>query len=149
MKQPVTVGVAAVNWGDYMGGVYPNELCDGDIDHAVLLVGWGVDAGLGASWKMKNSWGVGWGEDGYIRLQRNGKFCTIDSAPGATAWAARAGRRRCRSAGRASSCTRRATRRASSSRATPPQTLRGCCQHPRTADPYPVQAEAIRAAGSA
>ena len=78
MKQPVAVGVAAVNWGDYMGGVYPNKLCDGDIDHAALLVSWGVDAGLGASWKMKNSWGVGWGEDGYIRLQRNGKFCTID-----------------------------------------------------------------------
>ena len=83
LKQPVAVGVAAMNWGDYMGGVYPHELCDGDIDHAVLLVGWGVDPGLGAYWKIKNSWGVGWGEDGYIRLQRRkAGYCTIDSQPG-------------------------------------------------------------------
>ena len=82
MKTPVAVGVAAMNWGDYMGGVYPNELCDGDIDHAVLLVGWGTDPGLGDYWKIKNSWGPGWGEDGYIRIQRNPAFCTVDSKPG-------------------------------------------------------------------
>ena len=81
MNQPVAVGVAAMNWGDYQGGVYPNELCDGDIDHAVLLVGWGTDPGLGDYWKIKNSWGSGWGEDGYIRLQKNTKFCTEDSRP--------------------------------------------------------------------
>mmetsp|Transcript_16885 Transcript_16885/g.32975 ORF Transcript_16885/g.32975 Transcript_16885/m.32975 type:complete len:368 (-) Transcript_16885:138-1241(-) len=81
MVNPVAVGVAAMNWGDYMGGVYPSELCDGDIDHAVLLVGWGVDAGLGAYWKIKNSWGADWGENGYIRLQKKPDFCTIDSAP--------------------------------------------------------------------
>jgi hypothetical protein len=82
MVAPVAVGVAAMNWGDYMGGVYPKELCDGDIDHAVLLVGWGDDAGLGPYWKIKNSWGVGWGENGYIRIQRNPQFCTVDSKPG-------------------------------------------------------------------
>ena len=81
MTTPVAVGVAAMNWGDYQGGVYPNELCDGDIDHAVLLVGWGTDPGLGDYWKIKNSWGSGWGEDGYIRLQKNINFCTKDSRP--------------------------------------------------------------------
>ena len=53
LRAPVAVGVAAMNWGDYMGGVYPNELCDGDIDHAVLLVGWGTDPGLGDYWKVR------------------------------------------------------------------------------------------------
>jgi cathepsin L len=81
MKTPVAVGVAAMNWGDYMGGVYPSTLCDGDIDHAVLLVGWGTDPGLGDYWKIKNSWGTGWGENGYIRLQKNKDFCTVDSTP--------------------------------------------------------------------
>lgn len=81
MKTPVAVGVAAMNWGDYMGGVYPSTLCDGDIDHAVLLVGWGTDPGLGDYWKIKNSWGTGWGENGYIRLQKDPSFCTFDSKP--------------------------------------------------------------------
>ena len=72
LHTPVAVGVAAMNWGDYQGGVYPNELCDGDIDHAVLLVGWGTDPGLGDYWKIKNSWGSGWGADGYIYLERGG-----------------------------------------------------------------------------
>ena len=82
MIAPVAVGVAAMNWGDYMGGVYPNELCDGDIDHAVLLVGWGTDPGLGPYWKIKNSWGTGWGENGYIRIQKHAEFCGVDSQPG-------------------------------------------------------------------
>lgn len=81
LKTPVSVGVAAMNWGDYMGGVYPSELCDADLDHAVLLVGWGTDPGLGPYWKIKNSWGADWGEDGYIRVQRNEKFCTVDKVP--------------------------------------------------------------------
>lgn len=45
----------------YTGGVYEHEGTD-PINHAVLLVGW--DDSLGA-WILKNSWGQGWGEDGF------------------------------------------------------------------------------------
>jgi len=39
------------------------------VDHAVLLVGYGVDKKI-PYWTMQNSWGTDWGEDGYFRMQR-------------------------------------------------------------------------------
>ncbi len=46
----------------YAGGVF-NENDQGRLDHAILLVGWHDNKG---AWLMKNSWGTGWGEDGYM-----------------------------------------------------------------------------------
>ena len=61
-SSPISVTVDASNWSPYRSGVFNN--CAAGINHAVLLVG--VD-GSGV-WKIKNSWGTGWGESGYIRL---------------------------------------------------------------------------------
>jgi len=41
------------------------------IDHAVLLVGYD-DGSSPPSWKIKNSWGTSWGEDGYVRISQEG-----------------------------------------------------------------------------
>lgn len=39
------------------------------INHAVVAVGWGIMSGTPhAYFIMKNSWGVGWGEQGYIKI---------------------------------------------------------------------------------
>ena len=37
----------------------------GSVNHAVVLVGWNDDPGY---WVLRNSWGTGWGEDGYMKI---------------------------------------------------------------------------------
>lgn len=62
---PISIAVDAnLFWQMYTGGIM-NHKCNGQLDHGVLLVGYSVDS----YWKVKNSWGSGWGEKGYIRLE--------------------------------------------------------------------------------
>ena len=67
--QPVTVCIDAGNWGSYRSGVL--NKCGNTCNHAVLLVGYTSEY-----WLIKNSWGTGWGEQGYIKLAR-GNTCGI------------------------------------------------------------------------
>lgn len=67
--KPVSVTVDATNWSHYSSGVFNN--CGASINHAVLLVGV-----VGGNWKIKNSWGTGWGEAGFIRLA-SGNTCGV------------------------------------------------------------------------
>ncbi len=61
---PVTVNGFA-HWGGYKGGVYRDTRRHTADTHAVLLVGY--DDAKGA-WKIRNSWGMGWGEKGFMWL---------------------------------------------------------------------------------
>lgn len=76
VDRPVTVGVAANAWGLYSSGVLSFEECDAEINHAVLLVGYGTDKKHGDYWKIQNSWGTMWGEGGFIRVARSSKDAT-------------------------------------------------------------------------
>jgi C1A family cysteine protease len=62
-RQPVAVCINANNWQHYKSGILPN--CQRNINHAVLLVGYDAK-----SYLIKNSWGTGWGEHGFIRIPR-------------------------------------------------------------------------------
>jgi len=47
----------------YTGGVIAKADCGLNIDHGVLLIGYGTDTGLQTDyWLVKNSWGTSWGE---------------------------------------------------------------------------------------
>lgn len=52
----------------YQGGVL-TQTCGNKLDHGVLVVGYGTDDGVDY-WKVKNSWGASWGEEGYLRITR-------------------------------------------------------------------------------
>jgi len=83
-QQPVSVAIEADQraFQLYGGGVL-TKMCGDQLDHAVLLVGYGTDSGL-KYWKVKNSWGGDWGELGYIRLERGSTGdgeCGIMSVP--------------------------------------------------------------------
>jgi len=70
---PVVVSVAASSWGLYGGGVFSpsSDSADYDLNHAVVLDGYGTDAESGEDyWLIRNSWSPRWGEGGYIRLKR-------------------------------------------------------------------------------
>jgi len=81
---PLAVAVYASGWGAYGGGVYEGCSYSSNIalNHAVQLVGYGTDATDGDFWIVRNSWGTGWGEDGFIRLRRDAEAqCGTDSSP--------------------------------------------------------------------
>ena len=76
-NQPVSVAVdAEYSMQNYGGGIYSGNDCScncGSVNHAVLVVGYAPDY-----WIVKNSWGTGWGENGYIRMATGRNMCSID-----------------------------------------------------------------------
>jgi hypothetical protein len=44
--------------------------------HALRIVGWGEEAGQ-RYWRLANSWGSSWGEDGYVRIRRGEDECQV------------------------------------------------------------------------
>jgi len=80
---PISVAINAATPDFYYmqgNGVYNNPACVGgidDLDHEVLVVGYGTDHINGKAvdyWLLKNSWGVIWGDKGFWKMARNVKM---------------------------------------------------------------------------
>jgi len=68
----------------YESGVYEHASAVFDewtkVDHAVLLTGWGVDNGK-KYWRVQNSWGSNWGENGFFRIRRGVDESAVEAQP--------------------------------------------------------------------
>lgn len=69
---PVSIAIEADTrvFQMYTGGVLTSDACGTNLDHGVLIVGYGVESDI-PYWLVKNSWGPSWGEGGYIKIERS------------------------------------------------------------------------------
>jgi cathepsin X len=81
-RGPVSAYINANCIEDYSGGINMYDTCPGKLtNHAIQINGWGTENGTDY-WICRNSWGRYWGEDGFFRIVRGGRY-----QPGTTYWA--------------------------------------------------------------
>jgi len=81
--QPVSIAIEADQaiFQDYKNGVLNGTACGTNLDHGVLIVGYGHDNKTGLDyWIVKNSWGKTWGMEGYVWLSRGFNTCGLSLA---------------------------------------------------------------------
>jgi C1A family cysteine protease len=75
---PLSILVNANHLQFYKKGIWNPLLCDPtELDHAVLLVGYGEEGK--PYWTIKNSWGGKWGENGHYRIVRGKGKCGMNA----------------------------------------------------------------------
>ena len=73
--QPVSIAIEAdqKEFQLYKSGIFTGP-CGTNLDHGVLVVGYGTDENGNDFYKVKNSWSSSWGEEGYIKLGRGKQY---------------------------------------------------------------------------
>lgn len=75
---PISAAVDAgkKSFQHYKDGIYYEPECGNtldDLNHAILIVGYGVEPSGEKYWLVKNSYGPAWGIGGYFKLARDAK----------------------------------------------------------------------------
>uniref|UniRef100_A0A9I9CZ95 Vignain n=1 Tax=Cucumis melo TaxID=3656 RepID=A0A9I9CZ95_CUCME len=70
-NQPVSVAIDAAgrDFQFYWQAIF-DGYCGTELNHGVVAIGYGTTEDGTDYWIVRNSWGVGWGEDGYVRMKR-------------------------------------------------------------------------------
>ncbi len=79
-KGPLSASINSNLLMFYKSGIYDpylNFICKTGVNHAVVIVGYGVENGV-KYWIVKNSWGENWGEKGYFKIKRGEGLCGIN-----------------------------------------------------------------------
>jgi len=86
-QQPVSVAIAANAIMFYSSGIFAVTNCGTSLNHGVTAVGYGTQDSKNF-YIVRNSWGAGWGEQGYIRMSRDVQtdsgicgICMVSSYP--------------------------------------------------------------------
>ena len=76
---PVSVAIQAGStyFRSYSHGILSSPSCGTNLDHGVLVIGYGTDENGTDYWLLKNSWGVTWGDFGLFKILR-----TSEQGPG-------------------------------------------------------------------
>jgi KDEL-tailed cysteine endopeptidase len=71
-QQPVAIAIEADTryFQSYSSGVLTSTSCGTNLDHGVLIVGYGEENGQ-KYWLVKNSWSTTWGDKGYVKIARS------------------------------------------------------------------------------
>lgn len=80
---PVSIAIEASGskFRFYKSGVFQATSCKRNLDHAMLVVGAGTDENDVDFWILKNSYSTSWGEDGFMRIERNKDACGLSQQP--------------------------------------------------------------------
>lgn len=80
-RGPITCGIAVTPdfAFNYFGGIYKDTTGNMDSNHDVEVVGWGTDETGEKYWRIRNSWGTYWGENGFFRIVRGENNLAIEN----------------------------------------------------------------------
>jgi len=75
------VGILNANkMQSYKSGIMNGSNCPVSTNHAIIILGWGK-SGSTNYWIIRNSWGSGWGEKGYVRMVLGKNACGVENMP--------------------------------------------------------------------